>query len=483
MNSVSCTEDSLSNSDTIESKQISIVQLKGTLSNSVNVNAFLVIEKFLYTSCSNAVAHIFADIPKFFKKYLKIFSMTSYSRLLKEEHALKKAIVAQILQLDDIAVFGGLPRDWILHAKASQEFYDYTTECTSEQKKKYYTDLQVHQTTALNRNTIPDDIDCICWDSSDDKLEEISQVLRQKLSLKVERFEVDMEYIPNVHGVPFTVNRIRAVHVIGGLTYTDCILCVQIDIVQMNQSDILPFLKQIPFTSDLAFISWFPTTLGRPIHFNPVSEMFHWWILLSSPEEYVSNNGQRITYIRSTSKACDASPKDLIKWYGKLLQRIVNKLKRGWIIPNCPFKLCGFRIDTVDKINKRSLHCRPYDKEIIVHKDGTSEPVWEFMNNLRDDLLVQGKFKSKGGQIYDIQPPTHSQDEHSMLKQCKGTSQMDAIDENEESAIDHESSQAITEEMDLFQSILIRMLVEKVKVDTVYSKDRYISQLRGMVIN
>jgi hypothetical protein len=384
--------------------------------------------------------------------------MSSFHQQLREEHALKKAIVAEILQLDDIAVFGGVPRDWMLHQKAARKYYDFTTEFNAQQKRDCYTDLKIHPTTSLNRNTIPDDIDCICWDDSDDKIEEILQVLRQNLSLKVQRFEVDMEYIPNVHGVPFTVNRIRAVHAIAGLTYTDCIFNVQIDIVQMTQSDILPFLKQIPFTSDLAFISWFPATLGKPIHFNPVSELFHWWIFISSPDEYVFNNGQRITYIRSTSKACDASPKDLIRWHYKLLQRIVNKLKRGWIIPNCSFKLCGVEIDTVDKINKCSFYCRPHDKEIILHKDGSSETVWEFMNDLQNDLLVQGKYKSKGGHIYDIQP------------------QMDVIDE--ESAIDHES-QASTEDMNLLQC----MLVERLQVDKVYSKDTYRSQLRGMVIN
>ena len=374
--------------------------------------------------------------------------MSSFVERQREEHALKKAIVAEILQFYDIAAFGGLPRDWMLHEKAAQEFYDSTTELTAQQKKEYYTDLQFHPATSLNRNTIPDDIDCICWNDSDDIMEAIAQVLRQNLSLKVEIFEVDMEYIPNVHGIPFTVNRIRAVHAIAGLTFTDFILNVQIDIVQVTKSDILPFFKQIPFTSDLAFISWFPATLVKPIHFSPVSEMFHWWNPISSPDEYVSNNEQRITYIRNTLKACDASPKDLIKWHYKLLQRIVNKLKRGWIIPNCPFKLCGFKIDTVDKINKCSFNCYPRDKEIIMHKDGSSETVWQFMNDLRDDLLVQGKFESKSGHIYDIQP------------------QMDVIDENEA-------------EEDLLQ----RMLVERLQVDKVYSKGTYRSQLRGMLIN
>ena len=142
--------------------------------------------------------------------------MSLFAQRQREEHALKKAIVAEILQLDDIAVFGGVVRDWMLHEKAAQEFYDSHTEFTAQEKQEYYTDLQIHPTTSLNRNTIPDDIDCICWNDSDDIMDEISQVLRQNLSLKVQISEVDMEYIPNVHGIPFTVNRIRAVHAIAG---------------------------------------------------------------------------------------------------------------------------------------------------------------------------------------------------------------------------------------------------------------------------
>ena len=322
----------------------------------------------------------------------------------KNEHIVLKEAGAHILrEIPQVVIFGGAPRDWTCHQKGANEYFQHLKSLDKQQIKhdpKYgltpYSNSKFHPESFINRMTVPKDLDLLTW-SNQGVVEEIIMLLSKKLCFTSPIIKNKTDYIPNVHSVPSIVtnlkmNRLKK-YTINGWTYYKVIFTINIDIVQLQTWDhVLPFFNQIPFSSDLMFVSAANVAQEKEgdLYKLSVSDLFHFWHS-EYKNELITN---RVTHILPTVKRDNVSDNGLQLWYWGIILRIFNKLLNGWTVIGSPFTLA--------------------ENGFVVYMDDTRESWFDFRSrNFKSKWLHHGKIQSKEGNEYYIQPP--EDEEHEKL--------------------------------------------------------------------